>query len=222
MDIGRTTDVVYLDFSKSFDTVPHNILLSKLGRSRFDRRTLWWMRNWLDGCIQRVTVNGSMAGWTSVTSGVPQGSILGPVLFSIFINDVDSEIECILSKFADDTKLSDTIDTPVGQDAIQGHLDKLEKGTHLNLMTCNKAKRKVLHMGRGNPWYQHRLEDEGVERSPAKRDLGVLAPAWGLPRAAGEYLPYRGPPQAAGAQPASPWSAPCAAWGEHIFPLLLH
>ena len=105
LDNGQMIDCIYMDYKKAFNTVPHKRLISKLKAYNFSRQIISWISAFLTGRIQKVTVNGEDSEWGNVTSGIPQGSVLGPVLFVIFVNDLPDIVKSDMYLFADDTKI---------------------------------------------------------------------------------------------------------------------
>ncbi|CAM5114345.1 unnamed protein product [Eretmochelys imbricata] len=105
VDREEVVIVVYLDISKAFDTVSHDHLINKLGKYNLDGATIEWVHNWLENYSQRVIISGPQSSWKGISSGVLHGSVLGPVLFNIFINDLNNVIESTHIRFVDDTKM---------------------------------------------------------------------------------------------------------------------
>ena len=102
---GSPVDVIYLDFQKAFDKVPHQILISKLKSHGMGNSIINWLEQWLTDGRKSVVVDGEVSSWKSVLTWVPQGSVLGPILFLVYINDLEEGVTGKILKFADDTKL---------------------------------------------------------------------------------------------------------------------
>jgi hypothetical protein len=176
IDEGKPVDVVFLDFAKAFDKVPRERLLEKLRAHGVQGKVLQWIKEWLTGRKQRVVLNGKCSTWKDVLSGVPQGSVLGPILFLIFINDLDLAVEMInqVKKFADDTKLGHTVSTELQRRELQQALNNLKEWADKWGMQFNVAKCKVMHCGHSNQQFEYSMDGVKLDNVEEERDIGVV------------------------------------------------
>ena len=173
-DKGEQLDVSYLDFSKAFDKVPHKRLGLQLKCHGIRGKILKWIEIWLTGRQQRVILNGSKSGWSDVLSGVPQGSVLGPMLFLIFINTIENGVDSKVLKFADDLKIFRVIRGVDDQDVFQSDLDQLVKWSETWQMKFNFEKCKVMHVGRAIRETVYKMGGQELNQIETEKDLGVM------------------------------------------------
>ena len=172
VDEGHCLDVIYLDFNKAFDKVSHNGLLIQLQRHGVSDIIINWIRVWLCQRKQRVLLNGAKSHWVNVVSGVPQGSVLGPILFNIFINNIELNLGSRVFKFADDMKLVNRANDS-GSKQMQADLDTLVAWAKTWHMSFNYSKCKVLHVGKNNIGKLFYMDGQALESIIEEKDLGI-------------------------------------------------
>ena len=167
-------DCIYLGFKKVFDSVPHERLLSKLDAYGIGGPLKAWAKDFLLDTKQRVVVNGKLSSWSLVLSGIPQGSVLGPILFVIFINDLPDQIRSTVKIFADGTKIFRALHDPEDYSYLQDDLDRLVEWSQLRQLHFNDSKCKVLHMGNSNPSHCYTMSNIPLTKTAEEKDLGVI------------------------------------------------
>jgi len=177
LDEGYGFDVIYLDYRKAFDTVPHMRLLKKLSTYGIGNQVVAWITSFLSNREMRVIVRGQVSAWISVLSGVPQGSVLGPLLFLLYVNDIPDTIKCNIKMFADDTKLWKKIESEADICDLQADLKHLEEWNKKWLLKFNLDKCTVMHVGHGlDTQYVMEQDDQSWNLTAVseEKDLGVL------------------------------------------------
>ena len=173
----KTVDTIYFDFSKAFDTVSHKRLLKKIEAYGISGNILSWIKNYLVDRTQLVKVNGASSYPTRVLSGIPQGSVLGPILFLIYINDLPEVVKSFIHLFADDTKLHALIKNTQDALALQEDITNMELWSAIWLVNFHPDKCHVLTVGRHQDiLHVHKYILNGVELEHVfeEKDLGVI------------------------------------------------
>ena len=176
---GSRIDTVFLDFAKAFDKVNHNVLLEKIVKHKIKGNIGKWVKTFLTNRKYVVTANGETSAEQNVSSGVPQGTVLGPVLFLMMISDIDEKVKaCIVRSFADDTRISKKIEKATDRDIMQHDLNTIYEWAKENLMEFNEDKfeqmchgenKNVPYLPYKGPYGKDIISEECV------KDLGVIA-----------------------------------------------
>ena len=174
MDSRGAVDAIYLDFRKAFDSVPHRRLLSKLQAYGGNGPLLCWIQAFLSDRRQRVAIEEEYSGWANVTSGIPQGSVLGPVLFVIFLNDLPDAIKSTVKRLADDTKVYRSIASDEDRSILQADIEALETWATTWQLPFNRDKCKLMHLGSTNQGLRYQMAEVELAAVRKERDLGVF------------------------------------------------
>ena len=184
LDSGKALDILYLDFSKAFDSVPHGRLLHKLSLYGIEGHLHLWFKDYLTSRSKRVRIDGEFSSWVPVISGVPQGSLLGPFLFLLYINDLPDVVnsDTTIALFADDAKCSRIISSINDCDALQNDLNCLYDWTDLWGLTFNSSKCEVLRVSRKRSSTIPSLEvrpytvgNHNIAVTDSVKDLGMVS-----------------------------------------------
>ena len=182
LDEGGSIDVVYTDFQKAFDSVPHNRLVEKVAACGINGDLKDWIKDFLSNRTQSVVVNGTRSQEGKVTSGIPQGSVLGPILFVIYINDLPNCTTNQVKMFADDTKIFSRSDVPGNEASLQKDLDELVKWSEKWQLKFHPEKCALMKLGpRTDTEYYMTSKDKNgnetcikIQEKEAEKDLGVF------------------------------------------------
>jgi hypothetical protein len=178
IDQSDSIDVIYTDFQKAFDTVPHRRLLQKLMAYGIGDNVLSWIESFLTGRSQRVVVDGVPSPWSDVISGIPRGTVLGPILFLVYINDIVDDLQCSPFLFADDMKLFCCNSKTANN--MQYDLDIISDWTNRWLLKLNLDKCKLVCINTNSKTVKNHLYLSSdnklhlLNSSDAERDLGII------------------------------------------------
>ena len=174
LEEGRPVDIIYTDFRKAFDVVPHRRLLKKLSMYGLGTRIVRWVEGFLCGRTQCVSVNGVTSEWAEVRSGIPQGTVMGPLCFLLYVNDLPEEVKLSsIRLFADDAKIFRSVSTIQERNHLQEDLNRIWAWTEKWQLPLNLRKCSVIHLGTNNQQHDYFLGGTQLSHSASERDLGV-------------------------------------------------